>query len=430
MSNILKLVLQKKDRLARLIEQINTIPDPRKRKGKHPFESLMIITLCAVTGGANNDIAIAEFGQSRVGDFKKIIPLPCGIPSYSTFNRVISHISVIDMQRLFDIVPDEWKRSGEQELADSPEAVEIQSYLKRHRCLDGKVLRAIAQKEPCTLVRAYDPTQQKVLYQTRVGEKTNEITGSPIDLENIKDKLSNTIVSLDAIGTQKNIVTIIREYGADYLLPIKGNQYQLHADVSLFLNDVADGKMPEIVHTFHETRDKKHGRIEIRKCWTTHAIDWFDQKHLWKDLTTISVIETSIIKRGTTTINRRYYISSLSVKAVIILALVRNHWSIENKLHWGLNTSFDEHIATTRGRGAGNKSIFRCVALSFLQRHPANLSINNKRARAANDFEFLMEVVLGEKIDLRTPTQKVIRSLKRGIDYLITSVRDIYLALI
>jgi len=409
----------KDTRLASFFDQINEIKDPRCYARDHPFKSMMTIALCAMIGGANNDRAIVEFGKLRVNEFKKIIPLPCGIPSRSTFLRLLNGINQKEMQLLLNLVPNELKNIGDNSM--NADEVEIQSHLERQRIMDGKSLRALHAKESHMLLNAYNPSAHKLIGQMRIDRKTNEITAIPKLLAQIKSELPGTIFTSDAIGTQKNIVADIRSYGADYLLPVKGNQHHMYCDLKLFLDDIPDGNELEILHTFHETHDTKHGRIETRKCWTTHVTDWFDEKHLWKDLKTISVIETTIIKNGKTSVSRRYYISSLLVKASIILALARNHWSIENNLHWSLNTSFKEHIATTRGSGAENKSTLRCVSLALLRRSPGNLSIDNKRARAAKDFDFLMEVLLGDKIDLRSPGQKAFDAVRNGLNYAVTN---------
>lgn len=137
---------------------------------------------------------------------------------------------------------------------------------------------------------------------------------------------------------------MIVEFEADYLLAVKGNQHQLYADVKLFLDSVIEGRMPHVKYTYHETLEKGHGRIEKRKIWTTDNFRWLYRKRRWKGLQTLSVIETTIIqiRKGeeqSKTITRKYYISSLLVEAKIILAIARNHWSIENKNHWPLNVA-------------------------------------------------------------------------------------------
>lgn len=229
--------------------------------------------------------------------------------------------------------------------------------------------------------------------------------------------LKNSIVTIDAIGTQKEIVKKIIDSEAHYILPVKGNQKQLYEDVSLYLDALIDGKFPGVKFSYHETYDKGHGREEIRKCWSTNNIGWLYRRGRWKKLQSISVIESIVTKKGKITVTRRYYISNLSADACILLAVVRNHWGIENKLHWPLNVSFREHISISRkGRGAENLGILRCVALSLLQNHSSPLSVNNKRMRAAYDYEYLLEVLCGKKIDFRSHTEKIIDYLKAALN--------------
>jgi len=418
MSNIPQNSLQKNKNLTRIFEIISTIEDPR-RTSRHPFESVMMIMICASLGGANDSISIEEFGKNHIDWFKKFIKLPFDIPSHDTFTRMINKIHPDKMKQLL-LICGELDFHGCEKKNDSMTASEA---IEKHISIDGKILRALSFSHPITLVRAFFAKKRKTVGQVKVGHGTNEITTIPKLLNLIKPYILGAIITIDAIGTQRKIVKQIIELQADYLLPVKGNQHQLYADLKLFLDDLADGKMPNTPFTHHQTYDKKGDRIEKRTCWTTGRLKWLHSKDRWKGLQSISVIETAITKRKRTIITRRYYICSLSVHAEVILAISRNHWGIENTLHWPLNVAFREHISTIRkGRGAENFSTLRCLALSLLQNNSAPLSIINKRARAACNFEYLLELLTDEKIELtvdRTYPQRIIDYIGCGINFLI-----------
>lgn len=437
MSNILSQSLHKNENLTRIFKIISTIQDPR-RTYIHPFESIIIMMICANLGGANNDKSIEQFCKDHIVWFKKWISIPYGIPSHDTFNRMLGAIHPREMENLLLIAQEEpmlIAGSPIDELVNSDDRG-VWAALKRHICIDGKVLRALTSLNPLTILGAFSPHKKTTIAQEKVGHETNEITTIPKILLKLKDVMKGMIITIDAIGTQVKIAMMIIKFNADYLLAVKGNQHQLHADIKLFLNDVIEGKMPDVKFTYHETLDKGHGRIEKRRIWTTDVINWLYRKHRWEGLATISAIETTItqIRKGKllrSTITRRYYISSLLVHAEVILALVRDHWSIENKKHWPLNVAFREHISTThKGWGAENIATLRRLSLALLQNNSTDLSINNKRAHAAFNEEYMLEVLLGEKIDLRSRIQKTADFIDYSINKLINTSYLIGLALV
>jgi len=423
MSNIQKNSLQHNKNLTRLFDTIKTIEDPR-RTSQHPFESVMIIIICAMLGGANNAVSIEEFGKDHIEWFKKIIDLPLGVPSHDTFTRLINKMHPQELQKLLEIAQIDRKQGSINEY--NQDNITESEALERHISVDGKSLRALSEYKASTLVRAFFEKTKSILTQIRVGDKTNEITVIPKILQILRSYVLGAIITIDAIGTQRKIVKQIVELQGYYVLPVKGNQHQLHSDLKLFLDDLADGKMPHASHTYHETIEKNSGRIEKRRCWSTESLKWLRNKKRWKNLTSASIIETTITKGKQLMVTRRYYISNLHAHANIILAIVRNHWGIENKLHWPLNVAFHEHISTTRkGRGAENFSILRCFALSLLQNNKAQLSINNKRARAARNTDYLLELLIGEKIDFSPPktySQVLSGYINYGIDTLIQCI--------
>jgi len=448
MSSIpLKPLLHTDEKLSTIREYINQMEDPRSHERYHRFESIIMIMVCASIGGANDATAIDEFAKNRREWFSRLLYLPSGIPAHDTYNRMINALDTNDLKKLTELIV-EAKLFPDGDQTEKPPSTQVEAlvppsspeeakaaaaleeekkYLARQICVDGKKLRAIGR----TLVRMYRPSKKLTLNQARVPLGTNEIPVIPMILNEAGEYVMESIITGDAINTQTNIVDTIIQLGGDYLLAVKGNQHQLHEDIKLYLVDMIAGAFPDVDYTFHETKDKGHGRIETRKCWTTTNVGWLYRCHRWKSLASISVVETTIttIRNGkevSTTKSYRYYISSLSVHAQIILALVRNHWGIENKLHWLLNVAFHEHIATIRkGKGAQNFALLRSLALNLLQNEPSNVSISNQRAQASFDFQYLLKVLTGSNIDMRTPTQKVVQLVTKPLDTLFVNALGI-----
>jgi predicted transposase YbfD/YdcC len=180
--------------------------------------------------------------------------------------------------------------------------------------------------------------------------------------------LKGAIVTIDAMGCQKAIVEIITEKGGDYVIALKGNQGTLHEDVVLFLEKEITKNKENLSCVYHEECDKGHGRIEIRKHWITDKIDWLDNKEQWPGLKSIAVIESERIKNNNSSIERRYYISSLSANAQMLSSAVRSHWGVENNLHWVLDVTFGEDASRVRNENAAeNMAIIRHTALNLLQ---------------------------------------------------------------
>jgi predicted transposase YbfD/YdcC len=424
MSNIQKSVLHGNANFTRIKNIVRTIPDPRTRPSRHPFESIIIIALCAQIGGANDAVGIAQFGLYHSDWFKRFLHLPFGIPSHDTFNRILGKIDARDMCNLLAIVKNEHfdiNQTTEAEQNTEKKDIKIEDVLKKQISIDGKVLRALSNG--LVLVKAFFAQTWCTLTQRKVQTGTNEITTIPLVLHAIKGLIRGALITIDAIGTQVKIANMIIAFGGDYLLAVKGNQKQLHEDIELYLLDISNNKLPGARYTYHETLEKGHGRTECRKCWTTTNVGWLYRKKRWKKLASISLIETTVTKKTknnnikATSTTRRYYISSLLTEAKLVLAVARNHWAIENKLHWSLNVSFREHVSTIRKRwGPENMAILRATALQLIQNNRAKMSINNKRARAACNFDYLLEILLGEKADLRTRLQKIQHHIRRSIN--------------
>lgn len=208
-------------------------------------------------------------------------------------------------------------------------------------------------------------------------------------------ELSGCIVTLDAMGTQKHIASAIVEQEADYVLALKGNQTSLHEDVQWLFEQAHQSQFAQVPHDFHQSIDKGHGRIEIRRCWTLTDLEYLVQKNQWKGLQSVAMIQAERRTGGTTTTETRYYLSSLAGNAAQIASAVRSHWAIENSLHWVLDVSFGEDGCRIRSENAPqNFALLRQIALNLLtQEKSAKVGVKGKRKKAGWDDAYLCKVL-------------------------------------
>jgi predicted transposase YbfD/YdcC len=367
---------QKSKTYASLIECAKQIPDRRvEYKINYDLWIVIVIAICAILAGADNFVAVQQYANERKRWLKEYFAIGGAIPSHDTFNRVFSLIH----PKSFSHCITKWLRG----LVPQSKIINI----------DGKVIEGYRSKDPFTLVRTWACETRSLLSQIRVPYGTNEITAIPMLLEtlDIKDK----IITIDAIGAQKKIVKQIAEKEAHYLISLKANQHAFYNDIKLFLDSIVNGEMKDAIYTYHETTDHEHGRVEKRRCWSTEDIDWLQQKTLWKNLRSLSVIETIIIRDGRRTENRRYFISSLEASALLIMEVVRYHWSIENQLHWHLDVTFDEDKSKTRGVFvAQNLSLLRAIAISLLSLLPLAMGFARKRQTLNRRPSLLKKILL------------------------------------
>ena len=340
---------------ASLIEHTKVIPDQRVAKRvKYPLADIVIMTICACLGGANNFVEVAHFCKDYELWIKNTLKVVCGIPSHDTFNRVFNLMHPNDLVVCLTV----WVEQCFTELNIEKDMIHM----------DGKVLEAYAAENPLTLVRGWSENLQAVVGSVRVDRHSNEITALPklIDQVPLKDK----IVTIDAIGAQKEIVERIAEKGGDYVIALKGNQFSLYGEASLFMNDIINYEIV-IPHTREKIVEKNHGRFEERECFATSALSWLEQKPLWKNLNSIFAVKTTItwLKSGKVSTGVRYFISSMQANAEKLLQIARSHWSIENKLHWPVDRYLDEDRSTIRDSyGAQNFSFLRTFVVAILQR--------------------------------------------------------------
>jgi predicted transposase YbfD/YdcC len=265
--------------------------------------------------------------------------------------------------------------------------------------IDGKTVRRSFDRAASTsaihMVSAWANRNRLVLGQVKVDDKSNEITAIPKLLKMLD--LRGATVTIDAMGCQKEIAKAITEQGADYVLALKKNHSHLYDDVTLFLDDAQAREFAEIDHDYHETVDGDHGRIETRKYWITSAIEWLGARASWANLNSLGLVESRCEIGEKVQIERRYYLVSLPADAKRFGDAVRQHWGVENGLHWVLDVSFNEDACRIRkDQGAQTFSVLRHMALNLLKRESQHKrGIKARRKRAGWDRDYLLQVLTG-----------------------------------
>lgn len=364
--------------LTRLFEDMD---DPRVvGRCTYPLVEVALIGICAVLCGAETWTEVEEFGESKRVWLAQFLKLEQGIPSHDTFRRVFSLLPA----EVFETRFREWVAANFQ--------VEREQVI----AIDGKTVRG-AGLRALHLVSAWAHHSGIVLGQRKVDEKSNEITAIPQLLDDLY--LAGAIVTLDAMGTQTAIAQKIRDKQADYVLALKGNQGQLHADIQAWFAWADQQQFRDMPHSYAQTVNKNHGRIEIRQCWALSdpkAFEVIRHHDGWADLQSIVRVKRERRALDNTPVPPEtvYFISSLPPDADLLLRVVRAHWSIENNFHWTLDVVFREDDARLRLlNGAENFAILRRFALNLLKYHPARLSLKRKRFKAALDDTFLAQLI-------------------------------------
>jgi predicted transposase YbfD/YdcC len=357
------------------------LTEPRDSNRRHKLIDIITIALCAVICGADTWEDIEEFGHTKREWFGKFLELPHGIPAHDTFARVFASMDPTEFQQAFL----RW--------VEAVRAVTNKEIV----AIDGKTLRRSHEKDksPLHLVSAWALENKMVLGQVKTREKSNEITAIPELLQVLE--LEGCIVTIDAMGCQKDIAEKIIDKGADYVLGLKGNQGTLHDDVKFYFEDCLASDFKDIDYDYHETIDGDHGRIETRRYWTTSDIEWLSDKARWKHLSTIVMVGRERYVNGKTSTETSYYVTSLGSDAMCVSRAVRGHWGIENSLHWVLDIAFREDESRIRKDHApANFAIIRHMALNLLRKETSlRRSIKTKRLKAGWDTDYLARILRG-----------------------------------
>jgi predicted transposase YbfD/YdcC len=357
------------------------IDDPRVQgRTKHLLNEILFMAVASVIGGVDKWNEMPLFCLSKIDWFKKFLTLENGIPSHDTFERVFS---IIDPKKLSECFI-KWIDSI-SEIQDG-EIIAIDGKTVRRSFTDRKKKTAIH------MVSAWASDSGVVLGQVKVDSKSNEITAIPELLSLLEIK--NCIVTIDAMGCQKDIAEKIIEKKADYVFSLKGNQGTLHDEVSSFFELCFKRDFKEIKHDFYETFDTDHGRIERRKYWITDDISDLSKEKGWIGLKSFGMARSEVTIDDVKTIEVRYFITSLSPEGEVFGKAVRKHWGIENSLHWTLDFTFREDESRARkGHSAENFVVLRHIALNTIKKDTSKGSIKSKRLKAGWDNNFLEKMI-------------------------------------
>ena len=368
---------------ARLFDHFAHVSDPRAANIRHRLFDIFVIALCAVISGAEGWEDMEEYGQAQAEWFEQFLELPHGIPSSDTFRRVLSRLKPEELTQCFV----KWTAALRESIDGEIVAI------------DGKTLRRsfdqAAAQGAIHMVSAWANANRLVLGQIKVDDKSNEITAIPELLKLLE--LEGAIVTIDAMGCQKEIARTISEQGADYVLALKDNHPTLHGEVKLFFDDVKAKRLDEVSADHYQSVDADHGRLETRDYWLTADIECLGVKGSWANITTIGLVESRFEVNGAVSIEQRFFLTSLPCKAVRFAQAVREHWGVENSLHWVLDVSFREDDCRIRqGDGAQNMAVLRHMALNLLRQESGHKrGIKARRKRAGWDRDYLFQVLTG-----------------------------------
>lgn len=374
------------DKSNELYKCFSELDDPRKERhsSRHNLIDILLLSILAVICGADNWVAVERFGHSKEEWLKDFLELPNGIPSHDTIGDLFSRLDPKQLQTCFlSWIQSLFKVSDGEIIA-----------------IDGKTLRhsydTACNRPAIHMVSAWACQNRIVLGQVDTEDKSNEITAIPKLLKLLD--LKGNVVTIDAMGCQKKIAEQVIGQGGDYVFNLKGNQSSLHEDVKLFIEShIDEKKLQKTVFDKIKIVGGDHGRIETRRYWVTDEIAWLKQKKDWAGLTSIGMVEYEQAEKttGKHLVERRFFITSLPAKAEPFSHAVREHWGIENGLHWCLDVAFDEDNCRVRKDAAPeNFAVIRHIAMNLLkQEATAKTGIKNKRLMAGWDDKYLVKLL-------------------------------------
>lgn len=371
-------------RSARIQDHFADLTDPRRREVTYPLINIVVIAVCAVVCGADDFVAIADFGKARRDWLSRFLDLTNGIPSHDRFNAVFAALKPGEFEKcLLGWITALHEITGGQVIA-----------------IDGKTLRrsfdAARSKAAIHMVSAWAAANHISLGQVVVDQKSNEITAIPKLLEMLE--LSGALVTIDAMGCQAEIAGRIVKAGADYCLAVKANQPTLHQGIVASFADHLEDDFARARARHHETHENGHGREEWRFYTTCPVPEDLPDGSRWAGLKAIGVSITDAMRDGKNCCEARYSILSRFLSASRFAEAVRGHWGIENGLHWQLDVTFGEDRSRTRlGHAGANFSVLRRAALGLLKNETtAKVGIKNRRLRAGWDERYLEKVLFGQ----------------------------------
>ena len=371
-------------------QHFESLEDPRSAINlRHPFISVVVISLMAVLAGADGPTAIAKWAMMKKELLLKYFDLPNGIPQKDVYRRLLSALKPSAFQACFA----SWIQSLRTDFTES------RGITQPILAVDGKTLRRSHDRRKglgaLHSVSVWATDIGLTLAQVACEEKSNEITAIPEVLKLVDIK--GAIITIDAMGTQTEIAKEIVDGGGDFLLALKGNQGTLHQGVIDYIDEQIENDFANVPVRRHTTEEKGHGRQETRTYIQMPAPASLPGHNRWKGLKSIGLVLLTCIRNGKETVEARYYISSLAVGVKLFAQAVRSHWGIENTCHWCLDVTYREDESRIRDANMrDNFAWLRRFTLSLLKQHPDKSSIAMKRRCCGWNDEFLIQVLSGE----------------------------------
>lgn len=356
------------------------MPDHRQ-PGKviYPLDEILLLCLLAVLAGAEAFTDIARFGEKKLDLLRRFRPYKDGTPAHDHLGDIFATLDAQAFQRCFV--------SWVSALTKTPAEV---------IAIDGKTSRRSGgrkgSKEPVHMVSAFAARQRLVMGQVAVADKSNEIVAIPALLDMMA--IEGAVVTIDAMGCQRAIAKKIIDKKADYVIALKGNQGTLHEDVKVFAAEQKANGFKDATISRHETVDGEHGRIETRTYTAIHDVEWLQKRHDWPGLKGLVMVESQREIDGKITSETRFYITSLILLASLIGPMIRDHWAIENSLHWVMDMVFRDDECRVRTENApANFVTLKHMANNLIRKAPGKDSQRLKRMTAAWDDDFLASLV-------------------------------------
>jgi predicted transposase YbfD/YdcC len=368
------------------LDYFKDLPDPRQLgKVTYPLDEVLLLCLLAVLGGAETFVDIARFGEKKIGLLRRFRAFRDGTPSHDHLGDIFATLDAEAFQRCFVA----WVAA----LTGAPADV---------IAIDGKTLRRSYQKKgakaPIHMVSAFAARQRLVLGQVKVADKSNEIVAIPKLLDMMA--IEGAIVTIDAMGCQRDVAQKILDKKADYILALKGNQGTLREDVAIFAAEQKANGFKDTKISRHETVDGDHGRIETRTYTAIHDVAWLQQRHDWPGLQGVVMVESTReipgSSPGSDKVERetRFYITSLVWLANQLGPAIRSHWAVENSLHWVMDMIFrDDECRVRTDHAPANFTTLKHMAHNLIRRAPGRDSLRLKRKVAAWDDDFLANLI-------------------------------------
>lgn len=362
------------------LEHFRGLPDPRQAaKVVYPLEEVLLLSLLAVLAGAETFTDIARFGTKKLDLLRRFLPFTNGTPAHDHLGDIFATLDAEKFQQCFVA----WVAA----LTGAPAEV---------IAIDGKTARRSVDKKggkaAIHMVSAFAARQRLVLGQVKVAEKSNEIVAIPRLLDMMS--IEGAVVTIDAMGCQRDIAKKVIDKKADYILALKGNQGSLRRDIELFVAEQKANGFGDTTVSRDQTVDGDHGRIETRTTTVIHDVAWLQERHDWPGLAAVVVIDSIREIDGKAETETRLYITSLLLSATQIGLMVRDHWAIENSLHWVMDMIFrDDECRVRTDHAPANFTTIKHMAHNLLRKAPGKDSLRLRRKVAAWDDNFLASLI-------------------------------------